>query len=107
MGERENAIDYYQQALRLQPDLSAARMEIGKVMMQQEDYLGAIVEFRQVTEEEPENADAHYNLGMALQERERTDEAIESLNTARDLYEQQNNNAGVEMAEKALEDLQD
>ncbi|MGC1248805.1 MAG: tetratricopeptide repeat protein, partial [Spirulinaceae cyanobacterium] len=78
---------------------------IGKIMLDQENYLMAIIAFRRYAELAPDNPDAHYNLGVALHNRSRDREAKESLETALRLYRSQNNEEGIKETKKMLEEL--
>ena len=48
------------------PNLSQARLEAGKSLLNRGELDNAITEFRTAIQLQPGNADAHYNLGYAL-----------------------------------------
>ena len=48
----------------------------------QDNHAGALEEFRQAVMSDPDLAEAHYNLGLALAKSERLDESIRELNEA-------------------------
>ncbi|MGB8699860.1 MAG: tetratricopeptide repeat protein, partial [Thermosynechococcaceae cyanobacterium] len=58
----------------------------GDVLRSRGDSLGAVVAYRQALQVQPQFPEAHYKLGLALQDRNRTEEAIAELKTARQLY---------------------
>lgn len=95
----------YRQAAALDRNNPETRLLIGDVLMEQGNYLRAIVLYRQVLDETPNNALAYYKLGLALQGRQRGQEAKEALERARDLYRRQGDAAGVQAVEAALRGL--
>uniref|UniRef100_A0ACD5GX01 Tetratricopeptide repeat protein n=1 Tax=Desertifilum tharense IPPAS B-1220 TaxID=1781255 RepID=A0ACD5GX01_9CYAN len=80
-------------------------MAIADILTQQQDYLLAIVAYRKLIELAPNNPQAYYRLGLALQTRERRLEAREALEKARDLFRAQNQADGVRQVEEALRRL--
>jgi Flp pilus assembly protein TadD len=78
---------------------------IGEILLEQENFLEAIVAYRRLTELTPEDAKAYYNLGIALKKRDRTDEAIAALKKARELYQRQGKKEGTQQAESLLQEL--
>ncbi|NEO67878.1 MAG: Tfp pilus assembly protein PilF, partial [Moorea sp. SIO4G2] len=54
----------------------------------------------------PENAQAHYNLGVALKKRSRVTEALTAVEKALELYQSQRDNEGIEQTESLLKQLQ-
>ena len=69
------------------------------------DYLQAVIVYRQLVQLTPTDADAHYNLGVALKQRRSDTESIASLESALQLYQQQGNTEGAKKAEDLLDDL--
>ena len=59
-----------------------ASIKKGKGLLAAGDYQGAIAYFQQLLTVQPENAEAHYQLGLAHLKLDRHTEAIESLRTA-------------------------
>ncbi len=54
---------------------------------------------------DPQNARAHYQLGIALKARDRRTEAVTALQEAQTLYQQQGKSGEAKKAEAALKDL--
>lgn len=106
-GNVEEALRAYREAVALQPDLVDARKAIADILMEQQDTLMAIVEHRQVIELAPTDASSYYHLGLALRDRGRIPEAIEALEQALNLYQQQNNTEQVQIVEAVLRELQE
>jgi tetratricopeptide (TPR) repeat protein len=99
------ALQQYERAVSVQPSLKEGHALLGELYLQQEDYLRAIVAYRELIELAPEEADAYYHLGLALNGRNRTAEALDALETALGLYQQQGNTEGVDKVEAAIDDL--
>ncbi|XQQ07966.1 MAG: tetratricopeptide repeat protein [Leptolyngbya sp. IPPAS B-1204] len=93
-------------AVAVQPSLREAHLELGELYLEEQDYLRAIVAYRKLVELDPQDADAHFQLGVALQSRERNREALKSYQQARELYQQQNNQEGVQKAEAAIDEIE-
>jgi len=64
------------------------------------------VAYRRLVELSPQNPEALYELGLALQGRDRLDEAIATFEQALTLYQQQNNAEGIAKVEAVLEELE-
>ncbi len=64
-GNSEKAIEEYQKALELDPNLAQAHTNLGTVYLGQEDYDKAIDHFKKVMELNYYDTKAHYNLGLA------------------------------------------
>ncbi|MEI2579067.1 tetratricopeptide repeat protein [Scytonema sp. PRP1] len=92
--------------MSLQPDLAKARKASADILLEQQDTLMAIVEHRQVLELAPTDASSYYHLGLALRDRGRIPEAIEALEQARNLYQQQNSTEEIQAVEAVLRELQ-
>lgn len=60
------AVEHFQHALRTNPQLVAARIQLGKVLRIQGATDEAIEQFRRVLMEYPESVEAHFNLGVML-----------------------------------------
>lgn len=61
------AIAAYQQALQLQPDLTAAAVQLGFALFRQSQYDAAIPAFESAIGIEPDHAQAHLGLGLVYQ----------------------------------------
>jgi tetratricopeptide (TPR) repeat protein len=75
-------------------------------LLSQRNYVEATRIYRQVVELAPQNAQAFFNLGLALQGKTDQKDAIAAFEKARDLFRDQNNPDGVQRADTALQDLQ-
>jgi tetratricopeptide (TPR) repeat protein len=63
-----DAVDALKRAIELDPELAAARYELGKALIQADDIEGAVAQFRKTVELLPEYASAWGNLGASLGE---------------------------------------
>lgn len=106
-GNLKEALRAYREALNLRPDLVETRKAIADILLEMQDTLWAIVEHRQVIELAPSDASSYYHLGLALRDRGRKLEAIEALEQARDLYQQQDNAGQAQTVEAVLRELQE
>ena len=103
----EAASQAYQRALALKPTLMAANAALGEIQLAKEDYVGAIISYRRVIENNPDDASAHFGMGMALKGRgSRETQAITFFQKALELYQQQGNTEGVQKSQAALKELQ-
>jgi tetratricopeptide (TPR) repeat protein len=105
-GNEDQALAQYQRAVGVQPTLKDAYVALGELYLKRQEYVAAIVNYRQLVAIAPEDPDAHYSLGVALQGRDRSEDATASFQRARDLYTQSNNEEGVKKTETALNSLQ-
>jgi tetratricopeptide (TPR) repeat protein len=81
-GKIDDAIEQYEQALRINPDFAMAHYNLGNALRQVGKIDDAIAHYQQALRIEPDFADAHNNLGTALGRAGRTPEAIEHLQQA-------------------------
>jgi len=81
-GEFDQAIEYYQRALEMQPEFAEARSNLGWALYQQGHHDRAIEVLRQAVARAPTLASAHNNLGWALDGRGRHSEAVEAYREA-------------------------
>jgi tetratricopeptide (TPR) repeat protein len=65
-GQRDKALDAYERALGLQPDLAEASNDLGTLLAENGELPAAIVRFRAALAAAPEYPDALNNLGYAL-----------------------------------------
>ena len=65
-GQRDKALDAYERALGLQPDLAEASNDLGTLLAENGELPAAIVRFRAALAATPEYPDALNNLGYAL-----------------------------------------
>jgi Flp pilus assembly protein TadD len=66
-GRQEDALRFYRRALELEPDMVAARINGGSILLAQKNLEAAVEEFRKAIEINPLEMAAHYNLAIALQ----------------------------------------
>ena len=86
LGKLDEAIAEYREAIRLQPELAAAHVNLGAILC---DQLGkpdeAEIEFREAIRLQPELAEAYENLGIALLNQGKLDEALQEVRQAESL----------------------
>jgi Flp pilus assembly protein TadD len=78
-GDSAAAVKPFQAALRLAPDFYPARNGLGTQYMRKGDLQAAEREFRQVIAEDPNSAQAYFNLGNALFLTNRNGDAKQTL----------------------------
>ncbi len=78
----DTAIDHYEHAVRLLPDLAEARNNLGVILESQGRLEEAETYFREALELEPDYAEAHNNLGNVLQDQGRFEEATTAYRQA-------------------------
>jgi predicted O-linked N-acetylglucosamine transferase (SPINDLY family) len=81
-GRMDQAMDYLQAAVRLQPGLAAAHANLGNVYRAQGKLPEAVASFEQAVHLQTSSALAHSNLGNALREQGRLAEAVVHLQQA-------------------------
>ena len=72
----DEAINQFQEAIRLKPDLAAVHYNLGTAFLKKGRIDDSISQFREVIRLAPDFAEAHNNLGSALVVKGQTDEAI-------------------------------
>jgi tetratricopeptide (TPR) repeat protein len=85
-GRQDLALKSYKTAMVSEYLSAELAPRFGKVYMQQRDYLRAIAHFRSWAEQDPEDPEALYYLGVALVHQERYDEAQQVLSEALAIY---------------------
>lgn len=83
LGQRKfaKARACFEKAIKLQPNLMAAKVNIGETLRQSGDAEGAIKYYRKLLDAEPHAQSAWRNLGLALQDAEQFSESITPLQT--------------------------
>jgi len=81
-GLRELAVLFYQEAVRLDPQLPGARYNLGRAYLGAGDLERGVAEVREVLRLHPDFPEAHQALGMAYTELGRLEEAIIQLEHA-------------------------
>jgi len=74
-GDYNRAIEYYREAIRINPDDAAAHYNLGSALQNLERYDEAEEEYREAIRINPDLAEAHYNLGNLLKDLKRYAEA--------------------------------
>jgi len=76
-GTLAEAIEHFQQALRIDPDFALAHSNWGAALLQQGKVTEAIEHFQQALRVQPDLAEAHANWGLALTQQGKLAEAAE------------------------------
>jgi len=107
-GRLEEALAYFQQALRHDPNYPHAHNNIGAVLLAQGKPAEAVASFQKAVEFRPEDKELLCNLGMALFREGRLEEALarcgEALRIAPDLAEAHVNMGSAYHAQLKLEE---
>ncbi|HEX7402298.1 MAG TPA: tetratricopeptide repeat protein [candidate division Zixibacteria bacterium] len=82
-GSLDQAAEEYQKAIKLNPTLTEAYMNLGAIDVDKKDYDKAIQQFKKVVELNYFNAKGHYNLGMVYVYNGEKDKAEEELKILR------------------------
>jgi tetratricopeptide (TPR) repeat protein len=85
LEEHAKAIAYYQQYLALKPDDPSVRTDMATMHLYSGDTDGAIAEYQAVLAVQPRFFQAHFNLGIAYQEKGEKEKARAALGQARTL----------------------
>jgi Tfp pilus assembly protein PilF len=75
-GRRPEAIEHFQQALRIKPDYADAHCNLGTALRDGGKIEDAIGQYEQALRINPDYDGAHYNLGVALERAGRLQDAI-------------------------------
>ena len=68
-------MQYLQQALERRPSWPEARVKLARALLSSDRLEAALRQLNKVVEADPENADAHYQLGRAWTKKGRPDQA--------------------------------
>ena len=82
MGENNDAIEHYEQALRFKPDFFEARCNLGRILMQLGRIPEAVKNYNEAVRIQPNSAEAHNNLAFALWQAGQVQKAIEQWELA-------------------------
>ncbi|MGA3107580.1 MAG: FG-GAP-like repeat-containing protein [Terriglobales bacterium] len=97
-GWRDEAIEYFQEALKLSPDHSIALDNLGSAYRQQKQWDNARQTYDRALKVNPNDAEANYGLGMVFAQNDETERAFNLLQTALKLrpgYPEALNNLGI------------
>ena len=98
---RQDALEHYEEAVRLKPDYIEAQHNLGIMLTGSGRWQEAIEHLKQALQLNPEDSVAHNHLGIALAETGRPQEAIEHYKKAVQLkpdYFEACNNLGIALA---------
>ncbi|MGA7413999.1 MAG: FG-GAP-like repeat-containing protein, partial [Bryobacteraceae bacterium] len=97
-GKTDEAIGYFQEALRLNPEHFIALENLGNAYRQEKRWDEARTELEKALAVKPDDPEANYSLGMVFAQTDQTDAAYECLRKAlqyRPAYPEALNNLGV------------
>ena len=78
-GLDDDALNYFEQCLRLDPGLAAVHSNVGSIRARQGRLEQAIATFRRAAELDPQSADIQFNLGTTLAMAGRQPEGVKAL----------------------------
>jgi len=91
-GKLEEAVFYYQQALNDNPNLQEVHYNLGVVLYERGDLLGAYQSYKKAISLKRDDVNAYYNLGIVLQNQGLFAAAIDSYEQAINLSKIENSN---------------
>ena len=106
-GKIDEAIEHYNEALRLRPNYATARTNLGAALAKQGKSADAISNYTQVLKTKPDLPEAHVDLGAALASQGKVDDAIAQYNEALRLkpdYAEAHANLGLALASQGKVD---
>ena len=105
LGQDDKAFNAYRKAVSLRPDFNEAHSRIAKMHMAQREYAQAMVIYQEILKRAPRDADAYYNLALALRARDRNKEAKEALQRAERIFKEEGNRERLDETKKLLREL--
>ncbi|HHE40940.1 MAG TPA: tetratricopeptide repeat protein [Candidatus Cloacimonetes bacterium] len=106
-GDYNRAIEYYREAIRINPDDAAAHYNLGSALQNLERYDEAEEEYREAIRINPDLAEAHANLSILLLKAKRPEDAKKEFEIAKELFEKQGREADVKKMEELLANTQE
>ena len=105
-GEYNEAVKYYREAIRADPDYAAAHSNLGVLLKNLKRYDEAEEEHREAIRADPDYAAAHYNLGILFQATYRPEEAKKEFEIAKQLFKDQGRDDDVMTVKELLTNIQ-
>lgn len=97
-GDPDAAVQYFQQALQIDPEHTIALQNLGSAYRQKKDWPQAKTALERALALNPDDAEANYSLGMVYAQQNDTEHAYDYLRTAiqlRPAYPEALNNLGI------------
>jgi tetratricopeptide (TPR) repeat protein len=85
LEEYARAIEHYEKYLALQPEDPSVRTDLGTMYLHSGDADRAITEYQTAVASAPTFFQAHFNLGIAYQEKGHREKAVQALTRAKEL----------------------
>ncbi len=85
LGRTDEALEAWKQAVSIEPGYFAALNGIGAIQLDKKNYAEAVDAFQKALQSKADFADAHYNLGLALDGLGEPQKALQALAEARNL----------------------
>jgi tetratricopeptide (TPR) repeat protein len=105
MGKYTAAIESYQASISLKSNNYNAFNNMGNTYRNMNNNEQALASYQKALALKPNSADVYYNLGVTHSLLGEKKQAKKMLSKAKELYQGNNNNAGVQRAERALQNL--
>jgi len=101
-GKYNEAVKYYREAVRINPDNAAAHYNLGVLLKGLKRYDEAEEEYRKAMRADPDFAAVYYNLGFLFLVTERPEEAKKEFSIAKELFKSQGRVEDVKNVEELL-----
>jgi Tfp pilus assembly protein PilF len=105
LNDDSRAYGAFKRAIELSPTFTEARSRLGQILMERQDYVSAAIIYRQLTDQNPQDAEAFFSLGLALRGRDRIAEAQTVFEQARALFDRQGNQARAKEVKELLKQM--